>query len=391
VHRAAQKVKRYPNGVKELTSEVAIRAFLSYARADDEEFCFVEPLKRKLAALVKVKSGRTLEIFVDRDSIGWGETWRDRLAEEVEAAMIFLPLLSATYLDRPACREEFLAFHSKAQTLGVTDLLLPILLFKSPVFGPDAQDEIAQIAEARQHKCIEDGLMAGPDSSTWLVTMKDLAESLLEAVAKAEASLAALNGDRGSGGGTALGSQGSVDSDETPGLAELMLELEPTVEAMSEAAGRLPRAFDDLGSAVSLDPVPENASAKQYQTWAIRAASRLRAPAAEIESAGKDLFTQIKRFDELLQGFRTIFDQIDDENIRDQLESGYGELLGQFQQIEDVEPTIEELLNSLRPAELMSVPLRKALAPARRGITLIRDSLALIRSWDVSQGPRDRA
>src|SRR5689334_16818015 len=112
-----------------MAEQVPIRAFLSYARADDEAFGMVDPLVSKLKALVKVKTGRSLDVFVDRDSIGWGENWRDRLAESVESATVFLPLLTATYLEREACREEFLAFHAKAKVLGVTELLLPVLVF----------------------------------------------------------------------------------------------------------------------------------------------------------------------------------------------------------------------------------------------------------------------
>jgi hypothetical protein len=103
---------------------------------DDDGFHLVDPLRRKLQAFVKAKGGRALEIFIDRESIGWGENWRERITDSVECAPVFIPLLSANYLDSVPCRDEFLAFHARAEVLGVADLLIPILVFRSPLFGP---------------------------------------------------------------------------------------------------------------------------------------------------------------------------------------------------------------------------------------------------------------
>lgn len=374
------------------THAAPIRAFLSYARADDEEFGIVDPLVRKLKAFVKAKSGRTLEVFVDRDSIGWGEDWRDRLSESVEAATVFLPLLSATYLDREACREEFLAFHSKAEVLGVTELLLPILLFKSPLFGPESTDELVQLAERRQYRCIEDGLLSGYGSPKWLTATKDLADSLISALAKAETALE--SGGRPASARTvrlALGASTPVGTDELPeddeddglGLAELTLAMNETVEQMTAAAEPLAPAIEALGQAVQNHEFPDDATPTQFKVWSLNLARSLQAPANSIEAHGKELFRGTKALDEVIDGIRTLAGQISDPELREPIETGLRKVVKEFGDLSEVESMMDSMLTSMEPAEVMSVPIRKALRPARRGLTSIRDSLRMILSWDL--------
>jgi hypothetical protein len=166
-------------------SPTPIRAFLSYARADDAEFHFVEPLVNKLKALVIAKSGRELDVFIDRETIGWGDDWRARLSQSVEAATIFIPLVTANYLSRPHCREEFLAFYNKANTVGATDLILPILPLRTSLVDP-YKDEIAHAVERRQYRLLEDPMLSGYESAAWLTAMAALATDLLDSLERAE-------------------------------------------------------------------------------------------------------------------------------------------------------------------------------------------------------------
>ena len=50
-----------------------IRCFLSYARQDDVVMDFVGPFADALRQYAYADRGRSLEIFLDRASIGWGD------------------------------------------------------------------------------------------------------------------------------------------------------------------------------------------------------------------------------------------------------------------------------------------------------------------------------
>jgi hypothetical protein len=361
-----------------------IHAFLSYAHSDDNEFEIVAPLVNKLTAFVRAKSGRALEIFVDRESIGWGTDWRESISGSVENATIFIPLLTANYLDSAACREEFLAFHSKAEVLGVTDLLLPILVFKSSLFKEGATDEIAQIAERLQYKCIEDAVLAGFQSPEWLRTTRDLSEALLAALASAEASLlekAPPPSATSRPSGTDLKSDREVAIGAS-GLAEIMAEMEKSIDQMNTAAESLAPALESFGSVpVLIGDLPAEPTAKQVTVWTLHLAQEFKAPAQALEIGGRQLFEATKSLDETFVKLKQLRDFVEVPEVADNLEAGRKSLVDSFGDLREVAGTMAELLQNMKPAEVLSVPLRKALQPARRGLTAVSDSLNLIESW----------
>lgn len=59
----------------------------------------IVPFKELLELLVHAKTGRRIAAFVDQRDIRWGDIWRNRLSEEILAASVFIPLLSANYLE----------------------------------------------------------------------------------------------------------------------------------------------------------------------------------------------------------------------------------------------------------------------------------------------------
>lgn len=366
------------------TGSPPIRAFLSYEHGDDKEFGVVDPLVSKLKAIVRAKSGRNLEIFIDRESIGWGADWRASISGSVENATVFIPLLSANYLDSAACREEFLAFHSKAEVLGVTELLLPILLFKSSLFSEGTTDEVAQIAEARQYKCIEEALLAGYQSPEWLQCTRDLAESLLGALAKAENSL--LEGGLSVPPAPVpetMQDGGPPAETEVSGLAELMEELQSSLDGMTGAADKLTPAIEAFGDVpAKVGELPDAPTPKQVNTWALRLAHEFKEPSVALEAGGRELFDATKRLDETLLRLKQLTESVGDvPEFSESLTEGRKGLITGFGDLHEVADTMEELLNSMRPAELLSVPVRKAIQPARRGLTAVRDSLRMIESW----------
>jgi WD40 repeat protein len=136
--------------------------------------------------LTYANSGRQLEIFVDHESIGWGANWQDRIRESIESALVFIPLVTLRYLDRPICREEIELFVDGAEKLGVTDLLLPVVILGHSQITEKSTDPVARIIAARQYKDLKAAVLDGTSSSTWRTSMLDLSESLIAAVDKAE-------------------------------------------------------------------------------------------------------------------------------------------------------------------------------------------------------------
>ncbi|HML51712.1 MAG TPA: toll/interleukin-1 receptor domain-containing protein [Propionicimonas sp.] len=355
--------------------------FLSYARADDAVFDMIRPFKELLSHFVYAKAGRRVSAFIDQDNIEWGDIWSERLTNEILGATIFIPLLSAAYLDSPNCRAEFNRFYSNAQTLGVTELLLPVLVLKAPgVFHDASPDEIVSVSSQRQWEDIEDAVLSDRGSAEWKRTMARLADRFVRSYQAAEGRLALLSPDQL--GGTSNDAKTAVkdaEEDESPGLFEIMATIDAQMATMTSAAESMAPAIQALGNAAEgAGPLPPSPSPKEIQMWSIRAAHGFESPAREIESVGHQMFTATTELDSAMQRLRYLAGSAPDSMG---LSKAYADLVAPLSGLSEVRDQLMDLLETMRPAELLSVPLRKSLVPARRGLTRVTDSIQLIQAW----------
>jgi hypothetical protein len=130
-------------------------AFLSYSRYDDEnEGQRIQKLAQSLKAEVRSQTGHPFAIFVDRDDIKWGQNWRRRLTEGVEASTFFLPVITPSFFTSDECRNEFLSFLTKERRLERDDLILPIYYIEVDKIEEPAKrdhEEIARAVHAHQY------------------------------------------------------------------------------------------------------------------------------------------------------------------------------------------------------------------------------------------------
>jgi hypothetical protein len=386
-----------------------ITIFLSYARDDDAVYGMIRPFKQMVGHFVYAKSGRKIKAFLDQDSIEWGEVWRDRLDTEILGASVFIPLLSASYLDSAACRMEFNRFQSNATALGVKELLLPVLLIHAPaIFNENSTDDVVREAAARQWEVIEDAILSDAGSASWKTTMARLADRFVRSYEAAESKLASLEQaplasmarsrnlesrtEPSTDGQGAEGERGDpdLDGDDSPGLAELMDSLQSGISALTASGTDMGPAIESLGNAVtSAGQLPDSPTPQQVQAWSLRSAKALQSPAEEISLIGERMFDATKSVDFDLQRFRRI--AIDVLPINSGLAQGYNDMVGQLEGLEVVSTQLNSLLDSMKPAEYISVPLRKSLRPARRGLTRVTDSIRLIKDGNQSRSDRARA
>lgn len=104
-----------------------ITGFFSYAHSDDT-FGFLTNLRNDLCDEYRVLTGDELELFFDRDSIEWGERWEKSIEESVDAAGVFLPVVSPCYLASSSCMKELSQYLAKVEKAGAGDLILPLMM-----------------------------------------------------------------------------------------------------------------------------------------------------------------------------------------------------------------------------------------------------------------------
>ncbi|MBX3447751.1 MAG: TIR domain-containing protein [Parvibaculaceae bacterium] len=128
-------------------------AFFSYVRAVDEhEYGRLSELRKRLQGEVELQTGGSFPIFQDRNDIKWGQLWKERIKESVDSASFLIPIVTPSYFNSPACRDEFEAFEEREKTLGSKDLILPIYYVSCDVvekITESADDPIAKVIRER--------------------------------------------------------------------------------------------------------------------------------------------------------------------------------------------------------------------------------------------------
>jgi hypothetical protein len=133
--------------------DTGVGAFWSYAHEDDQlDGGSILRLAERLKAEFALVTGQSLRLFVDRDGIGWGDEWRSRIASALVETTFFIPILSPRYFTRPECRRELLDFHAQAASIGVTELILPILYVTVPDLRDDNADEAVALVARMQYE-----------------------------------------------------------------------------------------------------------------------------------------------------------------------------------------------------------------------------------------------
>jgi TIR domain len=118
--------------------------FWSYVHADDlAEQGRIRQLASDLADQYALISGESIEIFVDRDALAWGDNWREKIDASLESIVFFVPVITPRFFQSTECRRELHAFASGAESLGVRELILPLVYADVPALHEDAPNDEA--------------------------------------------------------------------------------------------------------------------------------------------------------------------------------------------------------------------------------------------------------
>ena len=361
------------------TGSVGAQGFLSYTRKDNEQFeGVVDKLKTQLEGRFAASTGRELQIFIDRESIGWGEDWRARIRESVKTATFFIPVITMRYFDSDMCREELLAFYENAKQLGVTELILPVVLTGSEeITASDPREEV-QLIESLNYKNIEDAWLSGYGSAEWLRAIHEMVTGLKKGLATAETALA----EQESSPGITRAAESQVAVQEQGSNADISA-LGSDLENLTALLGRASSVMQTFGEAASesttgvdLGALPPN----QQQAALLRMAHVLRGPAKDMGDVGAELDRRMGAMDANLRAVVEELRSINAEMAQEQLNT----LLTALEGAEDIGAVVrqmEQFVEVLRFAAMMNVSLRKSLHPAIQGIQSIGNAVATFKSW----------
>lgn len=173
---------------------VTPRLFYSYSNADDQhDNGAVLKLKAKIEGEFKTQTGGApLKIVLDKDEIGWGEHWRDKLDSEMMDSLFVIPIFSANFLNSQECRREILRFLEMERVRDRKDLILPIYYETVDSLDGNSEDHLDEdrrtvLQAIRDHQYIDwrSYRIDGFETRDARKTLKDVALRLKQAVARA--------------------------------------------------------------------------------------------------------------------------------------------------------------------------------------------------------------
>ncbi|NEC25232.1 TIR domain-containing protein [Streptomyces sp. SID8111] len=351
------------------------RIFVSYAHLDDELLNqAVEHFTSDLRSFYSAKTGGTLEVFFDRESIGWGTDWRRRIDSELRGASIFMPIITMQYFNRPACREELNAFYGSAELLGAKYLLLPIVIMGASGITADNQMPEVRLIERIQFENLEEAFLAGRGTREWREALSRIADKLVTIISQAEENLSAV--------AAAAGVEKSEELNEEFDLFQHFDQLNQLGEALTP---ELEAATQDLTTWCTV--VQEEmqkfgpTSPAVLRSRSVVMAAAVREPSLKLQESATTFAQSVTEADALLRAVVSQLVSVNTSHGATLAEKIIADVTQGSTDLQEFLEGLGEILEMLKTMEIMSVPLRKALKPGRIGFTKLQDSIKTIDGW----------
>jgi hypothetical protein len=364
--------------------EPIVRAFCSYVHKDNENFgSVVEHLVEDLRALHEAETGRTLQIFFDRTDIGWGQDLRSAISDSVENATFFIPMITARYFQSSFCRDELLSFYGKCRSLGVTELILPIMLAGASQVRDDSEDELVRIV-ARIHYVDWSNIWpAGRGSPAWNIGVGQLVRRLVELEERVEAHLVRMAADSAKqaddGSGDALSENGSAALGESTEISEEGREVLDEVRSISEKLAVILTEFsmEFEKRTGRLEEVDGSQVRSTLDRIGVAYAARGHMVAQEARSVLDDLVEYDARVRAVVRARRQFADA-EGQVLADKQVAGLREAA---LSLGETIRRVDAMASGLNRYGDMSVGLRVALSPIRAAVRALRDMARIVDGW----------
>ncbi len=129
-------------------------AFMSYVRFNDQhDDGQLTQFRERLSAEVRAQTGEEFPTFQDRSDIAWGQAWRQRIDQALDAATLLVVIITPSFFRSAACRAEVERFVARERELGRQDLILPVYYVSTPELDNPVlrdADELTRVVASRQ-------------------------------------------------------------------------------------------------------------------------------------------------------------------------------------------------------------------------------------------------
>ena len=362
----------------------ASEGFWSYVHADDEaEGSRISRLARDVSGQFQMLTGEPLELFLDRDAIKWGAEWKDKIDSSLASVAFFIPVLTPRYFMSPECRRELQFFARRATSLGLKELVLPLLYLDVPGLRDEShQDDLMALVRAFQWEDWHELRFAETSAGEYRRAVAKLAARLVEAnrqVERVDVAGQVLQFDEGTSEGV----------DEAPGFIDRVATAEEALPKLVETMTAIGKDIELIGQTMreaTGDVKRGDSQAKGFGVRLLvakRVARQLTDPVERIRSFGADFASQLHEVD---QGVRTILEHAAAEVQREpNSKAAVCEFFGAVRTMSAAAHeglgSIQGMIDAIAPLEKMSRDLRPVLRRLRQGLTAMVEAREVSDEW----------
>jgi hypothetical protein len=358
--------------------EVRSSSFWSYVHDDDDAlFGKIRDLKEDIRKIYKLMTGDRIEIFMDRDDIGWGQQWDQVINLGITRTVFMMPVVTPSYFQSSACRDELLKFDALCTRRGLTDLILPVVFTGLERISVDSDDEVVRIIANAQYEDFTEIWPYARGGEQWMLAVRRLVTELVKAERRMDERLTELAG----ASPVLVDDDPEEIADEDRGIAEYMAEIVPVSKAAKEALNQATVEFREFSSAFAATPLASDGAPssdpRRIQAHIAITAAAVKEPAKKFEAAGSAALDKVSEANSVVLGIRQSVAGMHNRAI----EEAFLQSLGSLAPVQEAVQQMNEMIRQISDLERLSSVLRKELRPARRGMQFLRDAGRLVVAW----------
>lgn len=362
------------------------QGFWYYVHADDEaEAQRISHLAKDVASQVEMLTGEPLALFLDKDAVNWGEGWRDKVDSSLGSVAFFIPVMTPRYFMSPECRRELQFFARRATSLGIQQLVLPLLYVDvTSLHDETTTDDLLRLVRTFQWEDWREIRFLDISAEGYRRGVARLAARLVDANHQIEKiNIISI----------AANEKQSLEAlpDDSPGFLDTIGTAEETMPKLVMTIEEIAAEITDIG--VKMQEANAEIKEREKQTKGVaprlivaRKLSRLLAePAERVWSLGNDFASQQHEVD---PGIRALIERSTDE-IRKNPDSKQV-VCGFFKAIRKMSSeahtaldTVQGMIDAIAPIEKLSRDLRPSLRRLRQGLTVMVEAGEVSAEWII--------
>ena len=362
--------------------------FWSYVHRDNEQGGErILRLADRLRDEFSLLTGQDLELFVDRDSLIWGDQWRLRINTALQETTFFIPVITPRYFTSNECRKELLKFATHARSLAATELLLPILYVDVPDLAEENPDEAKALIAGTQYADWRELRLTDEGSEEYARAVNRLATRLADIARDYASRPSVVPAD--------VAAEAAKDVDDEPGLSDLIAEMEPVLPKWTESIGGFTPIMERIME------ITQDATARfetEGQESFVKKVLIAREYASRVEEPAEDLLRQGEQYASLLlsidPGVRAVIAVAGAQEDPAEVEAACGlfeSLRGLIEVSKQNEVSLNGFIAGLRQPARMFRDVRPPFQKMEAGLRSVLDAQTVMDEWSrlMDESPID--